>query len=874
MINIKAIYKKFIKGPENYADTENSDPATQEFKTKYWNFKNLLTINQKILEIMSEMEQTLTGNKVYGYSFLRKNITELSVAMFRVITLLDRIAPGKYSTLLNKFEKIHTSLDNIHLEIEPGGYHEESWLCRDIQQIRREDAPTAGAKAANLAEVQNIPGIIIPDGYVLSVKAHELFIRENNLNPQIEQIIQCINFDKLEEVYEASARLKRLINAAKVPDAVQEVMEAAYKDLEERHGRGIRLAVRSSATGEDELQTSFAGQYHSVLEVSGNELANAYKKVLAGKYNARALLYRHNKGFSDRHVRMSAAFLVMQDAAASGVIYTNNPETGTDDVVISALRGLPKALVDGSADPDLYIYSRTEKRLTDKNINEQTTMLCHSAEKGMISVNLDPESGREPAVTDQFALTLAKIAMDLEKHFGRPQDVEWCVDPSGKTIILQTRPLQIHHKTVDSAEAEHSYSSFRNNLASKDIQPVLKGGITASGGIAQGTVFLVESQKDAGSFPQGGILVARDALPRWSSLAGKASGLITDHGAAAGHLATVAREFNVPALFNTGNATAVLAEASHVTLDAWACEVFKGSLPYTIPASSEEKGRMHNTPVYSALKKILSLVRPLNLTDPDHENFSPEHCETYHDILRFCHEKAVDEMFCLGQEYEGTEASGKRLVAGVPTQWWLINIGGGFKKRKIQDRIRLSEISSQPFLAVWEGMVSHAWQGPPGADARGLFSIMMESTMNRDLDLTGPSSFALKNYALVSGNFCSLNCRFGYHYSVLQTLCQEQDRENYIRFGFKGGAADMSRKQLRLRLMSQVMEEIGFQIKTTEDSLRASFEGGSRPETLKRLKTLGYLIVHTRQMDMVMNNKEQFDYYQHKMQTDISNLMS
>ncbi|MFW6357254.1 MAG: PEP-utilizing enzyme, partial [bacterium] len=366
----------------------------------------------------------------------------------------------------------------------------------------------------------------------------------------------------------------------------------------------------------------------------------------------------------------------------------------------------------------------------------------------------------------------------------------------------------------------------------------------------------------------------RDALPRWSSLVGKASGLITDHGAAAGHLATVAREFNVPALFNTGNATAVLSGASHVTLDAWACEVFEGNLPFRLPALSEDKGKMHNTPVYSDLQKILSMVRPLNLTDPDKENFSPEHCRTYHDILRFCHEKAVDEMFCLGQEYEGTETSGKRLVTGVPTQWWLINIGGGFKKQKTHDKVRLSEISSQPFLAVWEGMVSHVWQGPPGADAKGLFSIMMESTMNRDLDLTGPSSFALKNYALVSGNFCSLNCRFGYHYSVLQTLCVEQARENYIRFGFKGGAADMSRKQLRLRLMSQIMEEIGFQIKTTEDSLRASFEGGSRQETLKRLKTLGYLIVHTRQMDMVMNNKNRFDYYKHKMQADISNIMS
>ena len=850
-------------------ESDKSDQATQEFKTKYWNFKSLLSLNQKILENMSSMELTYSGDKIYGFGFLRKSNTELSVCLFRVITLMDRIAPGKYRALLQKFEEIQSSL-NMICEIEDRrGKDASSWICMDIRELGAVDADMAGAKASNLGEIRKKAGIVIPEGFVLSCRAFRLFMEKNLLEPHVEQIIQCIDFDNLTLVYEASERLKKMIEGSPVPDEILIPLNLAYQEMVKSQGREIIFAVRSSATGEDGLKTSYAGQYLSILDVPGEDLSTAYKKVLASKYNARAMIYRHNHGLCDNHVSMCVAFLVMQDAVSSGVIYTRNPETGAQEVVISSLRGLPKSLVDGSANPDVFIYSRDQARIISREIHEQKSMLTHIPGKGMGKVDLDSISAVQPSISENLALKLAEAALELEEHFQHPQDIEWCLDPQDRIVILQTRPLQTHRQDNDQTASDNAYMAFRKEILKKNIKPVLKGGITACRGVAVGKVHMVTNPGDAAQFPQGAVMVSREALPRWSTIVGRASGLITDRGSAAGHLATVAREFNVPALFNTGSATRDLAKITHVTLDAGAGEVFGEVIPYNNNEPEHKTNKMSGTPVHAALERALALIRPLNLTDPEKDEFSPEHCRTYHDILRFCHEKAVEEMFCLGSEFTGADLSGKRLVAGEPTQWWLVDIGGGFNKQIPGDKVRLSEISSQPFLKVWEGMNSLVWQGPPGADVRGLFSIMLESTMNRDLDLTGPSAFAQKNYGLISGSFCSLSCRYGYHYSVLQSLCKDLDRENYIRFGFKGGAANMDRKRLRLKLITEIMEEWDFQVTIREDVLNSSFEGGNSLETMKRLKVLGYLIVHTRQIDMVMDNKNKFASYRNKMKNDI-----
>lgn len=870
MIDFKNLCRNLLRRSRPCPE-EPDDQAVQDFKTRYWNFKNLLQLNQKVLEIMSRMEKALAGSQVYGFGFVRKNISEISVSVFRVISLMDKISPGKYPGLIERFEDIHSRLSNIEQEEMASRCPSDTWLLQNIRNIRASEAVVAGAKAANLGEVQSISGMKIPDGFALSCRAYKLFMDQNQLAGQVDQIIQCVDFESLHQVYETSRRLQELIMNSAVPPEVSDEISLAVETLQKQHGTDLKFAVRSSATGEDTLGTSFAGQYISVLDVPVSELEQAYKQVLAGKYSARAMLYRHRRGLSDSHVLMGAAFLIMQDAECSGVIYTRNPETGAREVVISVLPGLPGALVDGSADPDVFVCPENPELPVTRRIQLQSSMIRHSPEHGLTTVPLDQDIASSPVISDSLARELAGMALNLEEHFCGPQDIEWCLTPEGQTIVLQSRPLQIHQDAPAGSEQDRAVQDFRERIAAHGPEPVLQGGTPACSGIASGTVYLVSSTADAENLPQGAIMVAREAMPRWSALVGRASGIITEHGSSAGHLATVAREFHVPALFNLEGAAHLLQQGSEITLDAGEGAVYPGVL---VEGSIQDTARqaMRGTPVQQALQRIIELISPLHLVDPSGDGFDPEHCQSFHDILRFCHEKAVDEMFCLGTGYQGTDVSGKRLVAGAETQWWLVDIGGGFKGQCPGKKIRLSQVCSVPFLMVWEGMISVPWHGPPGSDVKGMFSIIMESTMNRDLEMSGPSCFQMKNFALLAANFCSMNCRFGYHYSVLQSLCKDDARENYIRFGFKGGAADMDRKRLRLKLIRTLLEQEGFLVKGNEDVLSASFEGAGRQETMKRLKTLGYIMVHTRQVDMVMKNQDQYAYYLQKMQQDISNL--
>ncbi|MFW6005116.1 MAG: PEP/pyruvate-binding domain-containing protein, partial [Desulfonatronovibrionaceae bacterium] len=604
---------------------EPADQAVQEFKTRYWNFKNLLQLNQKVLEIMSQLEKALDGSQVYGFGFLRKNISEISVSVFRVIALMDKIAPGKYPGLIQRFEEIHSRLSSIEQEEQAAACPADIWILKGIKELRASEAGAAGAKAANLGELQTISGMKIPDGFALSCRAYRLFMDQNQLARQVDQIIQCVDFQSLSQVYETSRRLQQLIMDSAVPPEVSREISLAVENLRKQHGPELKFAVRSSATGEDTLGTSFAGQYVSVLDVPVSELEQAYKQVLAGKYSARAMLYRHRRGLSDSHVLMAAAFLLMQDARCSGVIYTSNPETGAREVVISVLPGLPAALVDGSADPDVFICPRDQELPVAGRIHVQPFMIRHSAEQGLITVPLEPEAASSPVIDHSRARELAGLALTLEEHFGGPQDIEWCLTPEGETVILQSRPLQIQSSAPAGSEEDKTLQAFKDKIKNQCLEPLLQGGTPACSGIVSGKVHLVSSTADAENLPRGSILITSEAMPRWSALMDRVAGIITEHGSAAGHLATVAREFHVPALFNLEGAVQLLKQGSEITLDAGQGAVYPGLL---VEESIQDTARqtMLGTPVQQALQRIIELISPLHLVDPSGDDFDPEHC--------------------------------------------------------------------------------------------------------------------------------------------------------------------------------------------------------------------------------------------------------
>jgi len=817
------------------------------------NFKLLVQANNRALETMADMEECLAGGRVYGMAAVRAMCTGAASEVFRMVRCLCEIAPGRYETLIESFKDIQSRVDAVIQaradDSAPGP------LSLSINGMGLEDVDEVGGKMAALGQVRRM-GLAVPEGFAVTATAFRRFMAEDGLQEEIDRRIQLSLGEAddgrppgLDRVYALSSDLQRLVMAACVPLEVHRVLADGVRAMTDALGPDLRLAVRSSAVGEDALGVSFAGQYRSELGVPPEEVQEAWAEVVAAKYGVTAMAYRLARGIRDEDVPMSVGVLRMVDAQASGVAYSRDPmEFHSPGIVIRAVPGLPKGVVDGSADSDAYVVERGDPmRIVTRHVSAKGEACWLDQVRGVRSVALQGDMAAAPCLDDGRVLEVAALAVRLEEAFGRPQDVEWALDRQGALWVLQSRPL---------AEAEQSEPTEEGAPLPPGVDEsavLLRGGETASPGAASAEVFVVAKDADALRFPDGAVLVTDQALPRWAPLLPRAVAVVTAHGSLAGHLANVAREYGLPALLGVPGAVEALAGAGRVTVDAERRVVCRGEVPLLLAGRSRPVNPMQGSPVHETLEQAAGHVVPLNLLDPDDPGFAPGNCRTLHDITRYCHEKAVIEMFETGRDGGLVRHFAKRLVVDVPMQYWVIDLGGGLGVEAESKTVALDEVRSDPMMALWRGMTAVPWAGPPAPPDVGSFlSVLAQSASNPDIDPAMASGFTARNYFMVSRDFCSLQARFGYHFCTVEALVGDQPEANYASFRFKGGAADLDRRILRARFVEDLLDGYGFRCEVRQDSLAARMEGRDRKSTEDALAVLGHMVVHTRQLDLVM----------------------
>jgi pyruvate,water dikinase len=442
-----------------------------------------------------------------------------------------------------------------------------------FEDVGRQDVPRVGGKNASLGEMTRSlmsEGIRVPDGFATTASAYRTFVEVNGIEQAMLERLERYRLGEA-TLRETGEHLRELFLGGEFPAEIAGSIVAAYRTLAERNGVSApAVAVRSSATAEDLPEASFAGAQETFLNVVGErELLDACRRCYASLFTDRAISYREVKNFDHMAVALSIGvqLMVRSDLGGSGVMFSIDTESGFPRVaVISAAWGLGEMVVQGEVDPDRYLVFKPLLGRTDiapiieKSLGAKARKMVYS-QGGTTRTRIVDTSVRQRrafVLGDDEILELARWAVIIEKHYGRPMDMEWARDGAGgRLFMVQARP-----ETVQSVRSSTSFSEHHLTEEGR----LLLSGAAVGDSIATGTACVIRDPAQIADFRDGAILVAEMTDPDWVSIMTRASAIITDHGGSTSHAAIVSRELGIPAVVGTRSATETLKDGQAVTV--------------------------------------------------------------------------------------------------------------------------------------------------------------------------------------------------------------------------------------------------------------------------------------------------------------------
>ncbi len=478
-------------------------------------------------------------------------------------------------------------------------------LVLPFEKLRMTDVDKVGGKNASLGEMISQladSGVRVPGGFATTAHAYREFLAQSGLDAKINAALDALDVDDVNALVACGQQIRQWIMDTPFPTALTVEISAQYQRLVAESTADMSFAVRSSATAEDLPDASFAGQQETFLNIHGlDNILHAIKEVFASLYNDRAISYRVHKGFVHADVALSAGVqrMVRSDTGAAGVMFTLDTESGFRDAVfVTASYGLGETVVQGAVNPDeFYVHkpmlAAGKHAVIRRNLGSKLIQMVFSEEKvaGKSTVTSDvPEEKRHQfSIDDAEVQELARYAMIIEKHYGRPMDIEWGKDGNdGKLYILQARP-----ETVKSQEGHDRLQKFKLKTFSK----VLASGRAIGQKIGVGPVRVVHDPKEMDKVQPGDVLVADMTDPNWEPVMKRASAIVTNRGGRTCHAAIIARELGIPAIVGCGDATETLNEGDTVTVSCAEGDtghVYRGRLDYEV--TERELGTMPPIP--------------------------------------------------------------------------------------------------------------------------------------------------------------------------------------------------------------------------------------------------------------------------------------
>lgn len=790
---------------------------------KYEAFRELLRHDRRSLELISDLEEIMYGERLVDWARVDGLVRALGWSTSCVVRSLADMRPKAYQALEARFRQIESALMAQTLPEGDTGPPYTITLAEAAQ------APQlAGGKASSLGRLLQTTELPVPRGFVVTTNAFCCFLQHNDLRHRLNELLARIQLDDWLLLAELSREMTGLVLKAAIPPMVAKEIDLRL-EVCRREGIEGPWAVRSSALSEDG-EMSFAGQYTSVLDVASADVWEAYKQVLAGKYSPSALTYRIRNGLADQETPMAVLFMEMIDPSISGIVHTLSHEAGNQAearIEVFALAGPGRRLVDGRSLPEVHSLSREAD---------------HDSSRSRSDVCTD-EAGCLPLET---ARLLGKWGMRIENLTGRPQEIEWCRDRQGNLYLLQARAMNTDRTRLPDRAPQPEAREISNPI-------LLEGGVTASAGLGKGTVALVRDENDLASVPEGAVLVSPTLPPGFAAVIQRLGAAVADYGSRASHFAVVAREYGLPVIVGCRTATRLLPPGRTVTVDADRCRIYQGEVEGLEVRRSSSPAGVEPSAFFTRLRKLMELISPLNLTDPASDDFNPLGCRTLNDLVRFSHEKGMAEMFSLAGRHGRGLRGAKRLDTDLPLVMYVLDLGGGISEEAGRGKtVQPDFILSEPMKAYWQGLTH-----PEVIWHKGLLHIDWEELDRISAGLVSLRSPALASYAILSRDYNHLVLRFGYHFAIVDALCGDDPEDNYITFRFKGGGGSYENRLRRAKLILDTLNWAGFNTQARGDLLDARFQRRDAGQILSRLKLLGTLQGKVPLLDMALNSDEQ-----------------
>lgn len=767
--------------------------AAWRVRSLFVNYRRILDQNNAALELMAEMERALGGEYIFDRTFLETSVRRVSERVHHVAYNLNALTGNAHVALYDRFQDIQSRLHQILEGTVPAGARGP---VLPFSGIDWDMEPQAGLPALCLNELSLRAGVRIADGFVV-VPASCLALAGREAGAEGPEP---------GEVRGAVAEAARALAAGGAPSL--SVTLALAED-----SRRAPLARRTGLTPA--------------------ELDAALPEMLARALDA------------EPEAATAGLLAMVQEepaAALGGEVLTRAPATSGPEGRLDLL--LIRARVQGApGDADAYALRRAHP------FDAVRTEVAPRPVQGRLPGGQRPVGAGADGLLHGSALlapkaqrALAETALLLERRLGGACEVRWNLAPSGEPVILSVAPQPPDPGTDPDADLSEAIARAR---------VLCQGGQTVQSGIAAGTVVRVTEALAPQDFPAGAVAVAATASPRLAPLLQRAGALLTATGTAAGHLATVARELRVPAVFGMPGVLEALPEGTAVTVDAAEDTVYEGIQDELLRHAGSGAELDPGDPEYRLLRRLLRFILPLHLVDPQTPDFSPEGCRSYHDILHYCHERAVSELAELHEKRPGLGGlHTRRLATGVPFEIRVLDIGGGLGP-DVTGVAEPDDVACEPLRAFLDGLRREdAWDDAP-ADL-SLRDVM--TGMGRTSQAMGASPETLTgNLAITGADYLNLSLRLGYHFSVVDALLSGDATRDYVYFRFVGGLADPRRRERRARFIRRVLAALDFNVSQKGDLVAGRLKLAGADCLRAALTALGALTAVTRQRDMAMH---------------------